>query len=473
MAPNGTTELSRAEELDTILSCIADAECCAVVGLSNMGKSVLLRSLVPLVPHSSGDPIIPPTGGQRYPPGWEERGGTLTEDDLRSEEHAFIYIDFNLMVDMTEQALYELILRSTSAALAPLDLPPSLRDRLRQAYDKVVDSDNAFLIPLGFNEGIVALCEELDRRLVYLFDEFDGPFHEIEPRVFLNLRALVDRYPRQLIYVVATNRRLSHMRSGSEIGEFCELFAHHTLYLGPLGHDDVQRAVAASMCDEGLPVTAHDVDFVWQTSGGHPGLLEAACHVLASFGGVDDQRGYRLARDKLDSDLNVRAECVKLWVGLSKEEQRTLIDFVAGEGIDRARLDALVQIGLLRADGPYEVFGTLFAGFVRRQRLAQSPYPLGVRVDVDSGEAWVDGQRAPTLTELEYRALLLFYGRMDRLCDKYQIVESVWGEDYIDQVDDARIEKLISRLRQKIEPEPSKPKYLQTVRGRGYKLIGA
>jgi two-component system response regulator RegX3 len=40
-------------------------------------------------------------------------------------------------------------------------------------------------------------------------------------------------------------------------------------------------------------------------------------------------------------------------------------------------------------------------------------------------------------------------------------------------VDDARIEKLVSRLRQKIEPDAANPKYLITMRGRGYKLLEA
>jgi two-component system response regulator RegX3 len=54
--------------------------------------------------------------------------------------------------------------------------------------------------------------------------------------------------------------------------------------------------------------------------------------------------------------------------------------------------------------------------------------------------------------------------------DKYSIVADVWGEGYLDDVDDARIEKLISRLRQKIEPDPAAPRFLTTVRGRGYRL---
>jgi DNA-binding response OmpR family regulator len=99
--------------------------------------------------------------------------------------------------------------------------------------------------------------------------------------------------------------------------------------------------------------------------------------------------------------------------------------------------------------------------------------PQGVRVDVDGGEVWVDGQAVPTLTNLEYRLLLLLYGHMDKICDKYQVVEAVWGEEYIEEVDDARIEKLVSRLRQKIELEPSNPRYLVTVRGRGYKLVSS
>ncbi|WP_343423911.1 helix-turn-helix domain-containing protein [Candidatus Amarolinea dominans] len=85
----------------------------------------------------------------------------------------------------------------------------------------------------------------------------------------------------------------------------------------------------------------------------------------------------------------------------------------------------------------------------------------------------VDGRTTEALTNLEYRLLLLLYGQLGKICDKYQVVEAVWGQDYMDTVDDARIEKLVSRLRAKIEPDPTNPRYLMTLRGRGYKLVGA
>jgi len=116
-------------------------------------------------------------------------------------------------------------------------------------------------------------------------------------------------------------------------------------------------------------------------------------------------------------------------------------------------------------------FCSLLESFVRRRRFDQRTRSTGIRVDVEAGSVWVDGTLIPPLTDLEYRLILLLYGHLDQICDKYAIVESVWGEDYIDEVDDARIEKLVSRLRQKIEPNPSQPRYLLTVRGRGYRLV--
>ena len=67
--------------------------------------------------------------------------------------------------------------------------------------------------------------------------------------------------------------------------------------------------------------------------------------------------------------------------------------------------------------------------------------------------------------------MTLFFENAEKIIDRYQIVTGVWGDGYIDEVDDARIEKLISRLRQKVEPDPSSPRFVTTVRGRGYRLV--
>jgi hypothetical protein len=442
-------------DIQYVIDCVTSAKCCAIVGLSNMGKSRLLRTLV------------------------SPEATTHLLDEL-ADGLLIVYIDFNLMLDVSEQGFYELILRSILAALELEAVPDDLIQHVRQAYEGIIASASPFAVSLSFIEGIMTASTGLKRRLVLLCDEFDEPFSGLEARVFLNLRALKDRYPEDICYVTATAQRLRDMRREHGAAEFAELFAHNMRFLHPLGRTDAMNFIRDIIGEGDITLTPEEIDFIWDQAGGHLGLLEIASRALvrAQRKELENMKGPQLARrmqEVLDNNLNVRTECAKLWNDLSEPEHQTLTRFVAGdvpEGND-GPWAALQEKGILiRAQGgKWCVFGRLFQDFAHRQGMIQRKSARGVRIDVESGAVWVDGKSAPELTSLEYRLLLLLYGNLNSTCDKYKIVEAVWSEDYLDAVDDARVEKLISRLRQKIEPTPNEPRYLTTVRGRGYKLI--
>ncbi|RUA17447.1 MAG: hypothetical protein DSY55_02160, partial [Clostridia bacterium] len=155
-------------------------------------------------------------------------------------------------------------------------------------------------------------------------------------------------------------------------------------------------------------------------------------------------------------------------------EQTTLESFLWPESSPSPEaVDELRRKGILLDDSPApHFFAELFDDFLHRRIANRRGPQKGVLVDVESGRVVVDGRLIQNLTRLEFRLLLLLYGRLNKVCDKYSIVEAVWGEDYVDEVYDAAIEKLVSRLRKKLEPDPANPRYLVTLRGRGYKLTG-
>ena len=62
----------------------------------------------------------------------------------------------------------------------------------------------------------------------------------------------------------------------------------------------------------------------------------------------------------------------------------------------------------------------------------------------------------------------LFMDNVNRIFSKDMIYELVWGETIIDE---NVIMVYINRLRQKVEENPSAPKYIQTVRGLGYRFV--
>lgn len=86
-------------------------------------------------------------------------------------------------------------------------------------------------------------------------------------------------------------------------------------------------------------------------------------------------------------------------------------------------------------------------------------------IDVDERKVEVNGEKLK-LTPREFRLLALLIENAGRVMTHQQVLENVWGWEYLDDVDYVRI--YISHVRQKIEPDPSQPRYILTEPGVGY-----
>lgn len=93
----------------------------------------------------------------------------------------------------------------------------------------------------------------------------------------------------------------------------------------------------------------------------------------------------------------------------------------------------------------------------------------GVWVDARTAEVWVDGAQVH-LRPKEYLALSLLFARTGALVPRQELVAQVWP-DYPHDISADDVAQLIRGLREKIEPDPSEPRYLLTVRGLGYRLM--
>lgn len=94
-----------------------------------------------------------------------------------------------------------------------------------------------------------------------------------------------------------------------------------------------------------------------------------------------------------------------------------------------------------------------------------------LRVDSGSREVWVQGQQLePRLSRKEFDVLALLYRRAGQACSKDEIAAHGWSERTQGDVGDQEIEQCIRRVRLRVEPDPSNPVYVLTVRGYGYKL---
>jgi len=68
----------------------------------------------------------------------------------------------------------------------------------------------------------------------------------------------------------------------------------------------------------------------------------------------------------------------------------------------------------------------------------------------------------------EFDLLEYLMRNVGRVLTRAQLIDRVWGADYVG--DTKTLDVHVKRLRAKLEPEPSAPRHLVTVRGLGYKL---
>ncbi|NLD44378.1 MAG: response regulator transcription factor [Chloroflexi bacterium] len=111
---------------------------------------------------------------------------------------------------------------------------------------------------------------------------------------------------------------------------------------------------------------------------------------------------------------------------------------------------------------------------LRRTRRSESTSKPGVLyvsddlvIDSERWEVLRHGEPVD-LTSTELRLLFYLAEHAGHVLSHRQLLEQVWGPEYVDNVDYTKL--YVWRLRQKIEDDPSSPRYILTERGIGYRM---
>ena len=126
---------------------------------------------------------------------------------------------------------------------------------------------------------------------------------------------------------------------------------------------------------------------------------------------------------------------------------------------------------VIKPASPAEVVSRVRANLRRRRMDAQAAnlkYEFGdLVIDLSRRQVWVRGDRVD-LTATEFEILRFLAAHPGWVYSRQQIMQQLWDGNFYGETRSADVH--IQRIRKKIEPDPGNPRYIQTVRGIGYKF---
>jgi two-component system, OmpR family, response regulator MtrA len=182
------------------------------------------------------------------------------------------------------------------------------------------------------------------------------------------------------------------------------------------------------------------------------GICEATVDVVVLDVMLPGLNGFEVCRRlRRDSDvpvimLTARGDDFDIVVGLEAGADDYVVKPVEPRVLD-ARIRAVLR-RMSRAGSPAETYGELV---------------------IDRGSLVVRrAGREVSLTPTELRLLLVLSGSPRQVFSREQLLGLVWEHDYLG--DSRLVDACVQRLRAKIEMDASEPRYIQTVRGFGYRF---
>jgi hypothetical protein len=332
--------------------------------------------------------------------------------------------------------------------------------------------------------------------VIFILDNFEG-VARLPLRNSDRLRSIADACAfiltsRYALYVLYNY----HSESWAKPSPFFNIFSD-PIYLGLLPEQEVSDYLEKAAQDAGKAGShwcEQDTAFIRKAAGRHPELLRLASSRMfeqrlsfqPSSETESDEQAYRFLLLRLVQDASPL--CKQLWEGLARPElyglvgsprtaekevpsvlspyQSTLLDIAHGRpALDTKILFVLEQRGLIeRANGKWSVFSEVMQQFVLMQEEAAGRTSPGTPIAAASPA----GASTEPLTYLEGKVYDFLTAHVGEVCDKTEIMQAVWGED--EMPSQSALQKIIERIREKIEDDPDSPYKLIAVRGRGYML---
>jgi DNA-binding winged helix-turn-helix (wHTH) protein len=365
-------------------------------------------------------------------------------------EQLFVHVDLNDLVERNISAFWTLLLTRLVDAVQRSDIPEAEKKHCRRLFVQSIQLKDQFFTVDSVRKVLETLGNDNQYPTLF-FIRFDRIAEAITPEFFSNLLGLRDAVKQKMSYVFTSVRPLPDLAPEVFHRAHLSVFSRD-MYLTPATVADMHiildtlEAQYHVVLDDAMRSALVDL------SGGYVQYLQLGLIRLREEAKLPSLKSALFSLLSKDEQILFQSE--ELFESLTKTEKEILLQVKQGSHITQMQRDSaqyLWNTGILREEkGKTVFFSPLFEDYI--------------------GRLSSEGQTGQEFTKKEHLLFTFLKDHEGELCEREQIITSVWSEQEEMGISDWAIDRLIARLRNKLKMQGS-PYQIVTVVTRGYKLV--
>ena len=366
------------------------------------------------------------------------------------KNHLFIPVDLNDLVEREIFPFWVLTLKRIADAVNNSDLDASVKKHIETLFLDSIQSQDLFLTIDSVRKSLLELIKQNVLPTIFYL-RFDRMKDAATSVFFDNLLGLLDATNRNLSYVFTSVRSLDNLSPDVFTRASVAVFSHN-LYIKPAEKIDSEIIFSAASIFYKLDVSETLRKNLFSLIDGYIQYLQYSLISLHEKNTLPKTE--QALFDNLISDERIALQSEELWESLTPPEQKVLLKVAGKKNPSKEEKKEAIYLwdtGLLSKDS--HIFSPLFAHFIHEKEK----------------EKVLENQRVE-LSKKENMLLQLLTSKQNDICEREEIIETVWPEAEAFGVSDWAIDRLVARLRTKLKLQKAQ-REIVTVKTRGYKLV--
>ena len=368
-----------------------------------------------------------------------------------SENHIFIPVDLNDLVELGIYPFWTLVLKRIVDALEKSKVEKKIKNEIQSLFLDSIQSQDQFITIDSVRRSLIRIVENGILPTLF-FIRFDRIKDVVNQEFFANLQGLKDATHHKLCYVFTSFRSLDVLSSSVFTKTSLSAFSRN-VYIKPAKKEDTKIIFKMYIKHSGIKLPSKTEKELFSVVDGYVQYLQLALVSLAEKDGL-------LVKEKnifeyLAKDERIALASEELWESLNDQEKSLLVAIANKDEISETEIEKnkyLWDTGLVVSENNnMKIFSSIFEYYVKK----------------------LEKKVPNSLVEFTKKENLLFKylsENPDAICEREQIVRAVWPEVEELGVSDWAIDRLVARVRNKLKLQKTNYE-IKTVKTRGYKLV--